>query len=291
MAVLDRISAIAGNVAKAKLSFPEVGVTQTNRTASAHASMADGLRSVANAMASVDPTGVVSEVKSSVQSLVGDTKTLTVQFNPSTLSIDAYGGGRFPINNYSGDKGKNTSTIDFGPLAVYIMISYTLIFDSVDIADAFAADKFNLSAGSVVKNAASAISTGITGREYTVRPFVEGFLAAMRDPDHRTVIFEWGRLRYVGMMNRVNCKYTMFNPNGEPIRAEVQISMISESNPQEEYRSERDDDGKMKNTGTVKKSGDDYLGYWTKRYTEIVGGRGALTGSTLKNTATSLLNL
>lgn len=291
MGVLDRISNLAGNVAKAKLSFPKIGATQTQKEAGAHAAVKDGLKAIADTAASVDPTGTVAGVKNSIENLIGEKKTLTVQFNPASLNIEAYGGGRFPISNYSGDKGKTAGTIDYGPLAVYITVSYTLIFDSVDIGDAFAADKFNLSVSSLAKNITSAVSTGITGREYTVRPFVEGFLAAVRDPDHRTVIFEWGKLRYVGVMNRVSCKYTMFNPNGEPIRAEVQVSMLSESNPQADYRSERDEEGKVRKPGALTNRADDYLGYWTNRYTEIVGSHDALKGSTLKNIGTSLINL
>lgn len=292
MGVLDRISALAGNVAKAKISFPKIASDHINKEESAHtglAGVAEGISGVAGALASVDPTGIVAGAKQELDGLVFGTKTLTVQFNPASLNIDAYGGGRFPISNFSGSKGNAPGTIDFGPLAVYINISYTLIFDATDIADAFGADKFNLSAGALAKSAVSAVTTMVTGREYTVRPFVEGFLAAVRDPDHRTIVFEWGKLRYVGIMNRVDCKYTLFNPNGEPIRAEVQVNMLSESQPKETYVSETDEEGNVR--PVVKHSGNDYLGYWTKRYTQIVEGKDALVGSTLKNVATNLLNL
>ncbi len=292
MGIMDRVGALAGNVAKAKLSFPKLAASSINKEEGAHTGLSgikEGLSGVADALASVDPTGTVAGVTQTLDDLMFGTKTLTVQFNPASLSIDAYGGGRFPISNYSAGKGNALGTLDFGPLAVYINISYTLIFDATDIANAFASDKFNLSASSITKTAVSAITSAVTGKEYTVRPFVEGFLAAVRDPDHRTIVFEWGRLRYVGILSRVDCKYTMFNPNGEPIRAEVQIGMLSESQPQETYSSETDENGNAK--PVTKRSNNDYLGYWTNRYTQIVDGKDALVGGTLKNMATSLLNL
>lgn len=284
MGLGDRIGAIAGNVTKAALHFPDIAVKNTTTESSdLEQAFLNGLEGMSNALAAVDPTGTVADVSNSMMNLLGGTKTLEVQFNPSSLVIDAHGGGRVPINNYSSNDNNSPGTICFGPLAVYINISFTLIFDSTFIADAFAGDKFQLNATSLAKNAISAVAMGVTGKEYTVRPFVEGFLAAMRDPDHRTVIFQWGKLRYVGMMNSVNCSYTMFNPNGEPIRAEVQVNMISEAHPKVKV-SENDQREILQNDN-------DYLGYWTKRYNAIVKGKTSMSGQTLKNVGTSLINL
>jgi hypothetical protein len=170
-----------------------------------------------------------------------------VQFNPASLSIDAHGGGRVPVSNYSMEGTKNKGTITYGPREVSINISFTLIVDA---------------------------STNLTrGTEDTVRPFVDGFLAAIRDPGHRTMIFQWGKLRYVGLMNSVNCSYTMFNSNGEPVRAELQVNMLSESQANERYNYETEKEGQTKSDG-------DYLGYWSKRYDAIADGNTSVSGRT-----------
>jgi len=197
-------------------------------------------------------------------------------------------GGRATITNYSNEDGNVEGALSYGALAVYIQISFTLIFDETFLADAFASDKFQLTASNLIGGVSSLISTAVTGKTYSVRPFVEGFLAAMRDPDHRTVIFQWGRLRYVGMMNELSAKYTMFNPNGEPIRAEVDVTMLSESLPQETYVPAIDDQpAHMIST----QNNNDYLSYWTNRYNAIVGDKSSLSGKTIKNAMTSLFNL
>jgi hypothetical protein len=80
----------------------------------------------------------------------------------------------------------------------------------------------------------------------------------------------------------------MFNPTGEPIRAEVTIGMASESCPDANYTARTDANG---NAVNVKDA--DYLGEWTERYKAIVEKDGvtSLSGTTLKNQLTSLINL
>lgn len=305
MGITDRLSAVAGNVAKATLIFPEIAVEQTTRENAAaqngNQSMVASLNNLSSALDAVGPTGDVLDLANTLGAAVGGAKTLEVQFNPASLQIDAYGGGRVPISNYSQENGNNAGMVTFGPLAVYINISYTLVFDSTFIADAFAADKFQLNPTALTKNLMSAAVTGVTGAEYTVRPYVEGFLAAMRDPDHRTLIFQWGNMRYVGVMNSIDCRYTMFNPNGEPIRAEVNVNMLSEALPSVTFQPLRDETtGRIKRdpktnkelrTAVTRQNDNDYLGYWTNRYNAIVNNKDYLSGLTLKNTATSLINL
>jgi hypothetical protein len=78
----------------------------------------------------------------------------------------------------------------------------------------------------------------------------------------------------------------MFNPVGEPIRAEINVTLVSASKGQETYQEHVDD-----NANQVQTSGNDYFGEWTKRYENIVGENDTLSGSTIKNSLTSLINL
>lgn len=299
------LSSIAGNVAKATLFFPNIQVSNVEEVAAQNSSLAglsnvaktaqtlndqitSGLDKVASALDSVSASPVASVLSGVLQNAGLDGRSLEVQFNPASLDIAAYGGGRTSVMNFANEDGNMKGTTSYGSLSVSVQVSFTLIFDETFLSDAFASDKFQLTASNLIGGVASLISTAVTGKTYTVRPFVEGFLAAMRDPDHRTVIFQWGSMRYVGMMNELSARYTMFNPNGEPIRAEVDVTMFSESLPKEKYVSATE--GKAESMTSLQND-NDYLRYWTNRYNAIVKGKDSLSGKTIKNVATSLLNL
>ena len=177
-----------------------------------------------------------------------------VQFNPEELYITGYGGEELPIINYrtkdkegkEGDakdkKGeKDPNKIGDVPLGGSHMASastridmrFKLIFDQVNIQDAFFADKFTLSQTNIVKGVGSAVKKGIgkaTDKakqgHWTVQTEVEALTAIVRDPNKRLARFVWGDMAYEGVINHVNAEYVMFNVNGEPIRAFVNISMV-----------------------------------------------------------------
>lgn len=203
-------------------------------------------------------------------------KKFTVQFNPASLRITARGGGRYPISNYGAAGDNQACKIEYRALDPYITVGFTLIFDATNLADAFMEERFTLGVTTVAKN----VATAAVGREYTVRPQVEGFLAALRDEAHRTMIFQWGSLRYTGVLNTVNCRYTMFNTVGNPIRAEVQLSMLMATAPD-----------------TM--DGASYLDYWKQRYRDIIQKHGKKDGEqytsmdtgTIKNQYNNLINL
>lgn len=45
-----------------------------------------------------------------------------------------------------------------------------------------------------------------------------------------TVMFEWGNLHFVGKISSMNIQYTMFNRNGDPVRAKIDMSITGEDN-------------------------------------------------------------
>lgn len=205
-------------------------------------------------------------------------RRFTVPFNPATLQITARGGGRVPISNYGTVGTNQAGKIEYRALDPYITVNFTLLFDATNNADAFMEERFTIGATTLVKN----VVTAAMGKEYTVRTQVEGLLAALRDEDHRNMIFQWGNLRYTGVLNAVSGQYTMFNTAGSPIRAEVQISMLMASAPQSSL------------------DGASYLDYWAKRYQDILNenakkdGAGKLTSMTtgnLKSQFNNLINL
>ncbi len=205
-------------------------------------------------------------------------KKFTVPFNPATLQVIARGGGRAPISNYGTIGTNQTGRIEYRALDPYITVNFTLVFDATNNADAFMEERFTIGATTLVKN----VVTAATGKEYTVRTQVEGFLAALRDEDHRNMIFQWGNIRYTGVLNAVSGQYTMFNTAGNPIRAEVQIGMLMASAPKNSM------------------DGASYLDYWKKRYKKILdknakkdvaGKLTSMTTGNLKNQFNNLINL
>lgn len=205
-------------------------------------------------------------------------KKFTVPFNPSTLQIIARGGGRAPISNYGTVGTNQAGRIEYRALDPYITVNFTLVFDATNNADAFMEERFTIGATNLVKNTVTAVS----GKEYTVRAQVEGFLAALRDEAHRNMIFQWGNLRYTGVLNAVSGQYTMFNTQGNPIRAEIQIGMLMASAPQNSF------------------DGASYLDYWKKRYEDILNKQGkkdengnltSMTTGNIKSQYTNLINL
>lgn len=206
-------------------------------------------------------------IKASVGSIIGNGNNgfdnyqkikryrFEVQFNPEEISITGYGGEELPIINYrTKDKDKekkghgeqqpgvkDTNQIGDIPMqgshmasaSTRIDMRFKLIFDQVNIQDAFFADKFTLSQTNVIKGIGTAVKKGIGKAKdkskqghWTVQTEVEALTAIVRDPNKRLARFAWGDMAYEGVINHVNAEYVMFNVNGEPIRAYVNISMV-----------------------------------------------------------------
>ena len=155
-------------------------------------------------------------------SLVGVTsKKFQVQFNPNTLSFSGYGGGMITKTDFSSGK-----AITFEPADVRISMDVDLIFDKVDAQDAFMGDKLNLAPTALVTNTAKGSLKAAGKKTYSVQTEVEGFIAALRSPMTRRITFHWGEMNYSGVLNRVSAQYTMFNVQGCPIRAKVELSLV-----------------------------------------------------------------
>lgn len=181
------------------------------------------------------------------------TQTLTFQFNPSTLRISAYGGGLNTIANYKKDDkdpdNGSESGITYGPIPANITVDFKVIFDAETNTDAFMMDRYNVNASNVVKQGVN-LATGDSwlGENNYVRQIAEGFLTTLRNAENRKVTFCWNHLEYSGDLNSVQCNYTMFNPKGEPIRAEVSLRIYASG----------------------EKGGNGYASLWKERYEELI---------------------
>ncbi|MBR3607407.1 MAG: hypothetical protein IKL51_07530 [Lachnospiraceae bacterium] len=155
----------------------------------------------------------------------GDTrKYFYVQFNPSQISFSGYGGGKMAKTNYTRDD-KTSEGINYEEVKVRITMDVTLIFDKVNVKDAFMADRLNTSSTAVVTGITQLALTAASKTDYSVQKEVEGFIAALRSPDTRKINFYWGDMYYGGILHRISSRYTMFNVQGEPVRGEVRLSI------------------------------------------------------------------
>lgn len=159
--------------------------------------------------------------------MAGTKKTFEVQFNPSDLHLEGYGGGRIATTVYNKDDGSSggSGNIVYAAAPVNINLSVKLLFDRMDASESFLSAKTNIAVSELAK---SAVSTALkkANKKLTVQQEVEGLVAALRSPYTRKISFCWGDLCYTGVLNRVASQYTMFNTAGEPVRAYVQLSLI-----------------------------------------------------------------
>ena len=117
-----------------------------------------------------------------------------VQFNPSELQITA--GGEMDSKDYVADAAGSRNTVSKRQLSSCAKVNFKLIFDAADSEDA------------------------------SVQTRAEGIFAALRNEYARSASFIWGSLCYSGYLNTVQAEYTMFRPDGSPIRAEVRVGIL-----------------------------------------------------------------
>lgn len=156
----------------------------------------------------------------------GNYSQVTFQFNPASLHISAYGGGMAPVADYgSADgkaKSKRSDQVDYGPVDETVTVSFKVIFDAARNERAFLADRINAGPTNLIRQGVDLVKSA----PCTVRPVAEGFLAAVRNRSTRRVIFQWGSMRYGGYLNKARCRYTMFDIEGEAVRAEVELALV-----------------------------------------------------------------
>lgn len=163
-----------------------------------------------------------------------ETVRFVVQFNPAELRITAE--GQQESNSYLADASGTGKTIAVNPLSSRARVYFKLIFDDTDNEDAFQSEHMILHPEELKKGAGNYLKTPkqiLTacdaerkGKERTVRSQVEGLMSAIRSEHKRKVRFVWGSLSYSGFLNSIQAEYTMFNPEGSPVRAEVQVGIL-----------------------------------------------------------------
>lgn len=148
---------------------------------------------------------------------------LEVQYNPSSLAIYA-NAESIPFSSLQQniDNGIPNQNIR----APSIALTVDLIFDALNLPDAFMADKLRVTPDSLISDAA-ALTTLAKGC-YSVQPQTNGLVALMLRSGTRLVTFRWGDLAFTGQVTEVKADYTMFSVSGRPIRSNVRLNIIQQ---------------------------------------------------------------
>lgn len=161
---------------------------------------------------------------------------IEVQYNPSSIRFKASTGGA--RRNYSGREGIGSagdSMVSNQMVAKHVTMSCKLIFETINVNDAFSFPSENpipasfgqaVSLGAdIVKKAKNNWGADGLAETYSVRKYAEGFVALLAAYKMHDVIFYWGKTCFHGRLTVVNASYKMFNNAGDPIYAEVDISI------------------------------------------------------------------
>lgn len=157
-------------------------------------------------------------------------KSVEVQYNPKSLFLSGVGGKVRSISATAGVEAENGyNQIDN---AVSTTLSCELVFSNVNISDAFMTEdlmNFNLeaAAGEVAN-----VVKRLMGRSPSVQPQVDGIMSVLTNEFTKYIMFVWGGLVFRGELTRVDANYKMFNKNGDPIFATVNISIRQGFSPE-----------------------------------------------------------
>ena len=168
-----------------------------------------------------------------------------VQFNPAELHVTGYGGEEVAIQDFDKNKEKPKDeehkeepkkspkeilkSSRMASANTRIDLSVRLIFDKTNINEAFFGEKYALGITNVAKQGARGIAKAfnkLKPEDYSVQREVEALTATVRDRSKRLARFVWGDMIYEGLISSVNAEYVMFNVDGTPCRAYVNLGMV-----------------------------------------------------------------
>ncbi len=162
-----------------------------------------------------------------------------VQFNPNSISFETQDSGPRTISSQSAGS-PYYQIIE----PVSTTISFQLIFDQVTPLETFMLDSLtvgNLAKAGINKgvDAVKALKNKVAPNndeaaaaakfhDKSVETQMDGFLALLAMAQTRQVIFFWSEMCFRGELTRVNNQYTVFNPDGKPVRGVMNLTIRQE---------------------------------------------------------------
>ena len=206
-------SSLTGDIQKAVLIFG----TGSSSTSNGEATGGTSLNKMTAQM--LNRKGLFNE------SLIDTTGTryLEVQYNPASIqfsaSVDAV--QMRGVQNKLEEGVHNQSCR--GPS---IIMTVDLVFNEVNVKDAFMTDKFRVSANDIVTDVSSVVHS--LGSGYSVQPQSNGLIASTVGEAYRFVTFQWADMSFSGELTDVNVQYGMFSVSGRPIHSVVTLRITQQ---------------------------------------------------------------
>ena len=279
MGFLDTVKALNGGVPKAilfvqkrKLSYGGADKsTNKNKNIAAlrNVTKAGKSSSIAKRMSKMKPGQIIgvdemSGIQSQKKQSAEEAETalaqenflrFEVQYNPNTISTRT-SAGRYPEYRAMGDSGNKQFFMVEREATTYLDVQ--LIFEDVNVQDAFLTENLNPTVGNVLEMAGNIARTA-NDDNHTIKNEVEGLISLLVRHNTREVVFFWSEMFFHGVVESVDATYTMFNKLGDPIKATVNLT-IRQAASGDEYKSDAE--------------------YWDKSFETIFQESGSVSGAT-----------
>lgn len=147
---------------------------------------------------------------------------IELMFNPATIKISSSGGTMVDNDCVGAMNSVGNRSLMKKDQPVTRVLSFTTIIDDTNNDDAFHfSGNTSLTIGNVVGTAMDIIAP----KTHSVKTKVEALLGLLSEKVYSDAIFCYGKMVFHGELTTVNARYTMFNKDGNPIRAEVGIEL------------------------------------------------------------------
>ena len=145
-----------------------------------------------------------------------------VQYNPATISLSSLN-GKIPTRSTEGGMSKLYDYTFSGKSK----LSFDLVFDACDNMNAFMLnDVVNTNFTGLANKGLDMFKNG--GNNFSVRKRMDAMMSLMSSSETQQVIFFWSSMSFRGTLTDIDNKFTMFNPQGHPIRGEMHIELTQD---------------------------------------------------------------
>ena len=217
------VSSILGSPNKAIITIEPL--TAASSTASAAGGLTSGLASAADSAASTAQSALGSVgglAGGAASTLTGGAKKLVVQYNPSSIAIQANAESvRFQNLQQNLDNAVPANLVR--PPSV--VMSVELVFDDMNIADSFMVEKFT--SGLSAQTVSNVVNAALK-KTFSVQSQINAFIGLMQDDTTRNIKFQWADMSFVGEVTEAQARYTMFSTSGRPVRGTVRLNITQQ---------------------------------------------------------------
>ena len=144
-----------------------------------------------------------------------------VQYNPATIRLSTVNGR---IQKRNTDEG--VDRLNIYKFSGKSKLSFDLVFDDVDNANAFMLENLTPNVGNLVAKASDMMSH--EKHFHSVRKRMDAMMSLLYGDNSRQVIFFWAKMVFRGTLTNVQNTFTMFNPQGNPIRGVMHLDLVQE---------------------------------------------------------------